>query len=350
MTVAAASPLPPVVQPPLMTVVVVIGTVRTRPTAALASLLGQARAQEVDVLLVETAPVGTPPLPGSDNPQVRTIRVAEHLDTGGIRAQVVRCVQTPLVAFVEEHVYLLPGWLAAVLAAFESGPWAAVCGGLQFSTPAADAAAQATAQNFAPWLENSTSGVRPLLIGRNTAYRRDVLLALGDDLPRLLLADSLIYARLTQAGHQLYYTAAAQAYHRNELTLPVMFNDYAVYHACLGWARAADMGWAERLLRTAALPLFIAKRTLDSLRIHRRYAKLAARPWAARLGVALWIHSAEAWGLLRGYLGLVGDRRAQLRANEVNRREREGIPGIDDAAQETGEARFAPRPGQRGLA
>jgi hypothetical protein len=315
---------------PLITVVMVVGRVRARAAAALVALLGQERVDQAQILLIDSAPAATPPLPGSDDPRVQTMRMAETLHMGDYRAAAVHAAQTPLIAFTEEHAYCLPGWLAGILDAFATGPWFAVSGTQIFPDRSLLTPADlAGVQNFGPYLERTTSAVMPLLPGHNTAYRRAPLLACGAELPRLLLSEPLLQRRLTAQGYELYCTVTARYLHRNERTLRAMFRAYSAWNMVMGDNQRAEISRLEWLGRIIFWPLMVPVRLRRTLRTHARHPRVMAVPWSTRLQVALCIHSAEAWGALRGNLGLTRGAIASLTHGELNLIERDWLEGID---------------------
>ena len=58
-----------------------------------------------------------------------------------------------------------------------------------------------------------------MLPGHNTSFKRDVLLAYGDELPDLLRAEIVLHTRLHRDGHRLLLEPAAKFEHINESTL-----------------------------------------------------------------------------------------------------------------------------------
>lgn len=93
------------------------------------------------------------------------------------------------------------------------------------------------------------------LPGRNTSYKRELLLAYGDELDALLELETLLHWDLRARGHQLYLEPAARTLHVNHARLPAFVRE----HFYVGWLFAASRSrrWsrAHRLLYAAAAPV-----------------------------------------------------------------------------------------------
>ena len=98
---------------------------RERGARCLQSILSQSIIDEMEVLVFDFAPPEVPPLRGSEHPSVRVVRVDRALTFGGARAFSVRMARAPIVAFLEEHVVVSPGWAEALLKAHRAG-WTGV--------------------------------------------------------------------------------------------------------------------------------------------------------------------------------------------------------------------------------
>src|SRR3972149_511839 len=93
--------------------------------------------------------------------------------------------------------------------------------------------------------------------GHNSAYRRDVLMALQDELPPLLQSEVLLHWRLRQQGHEIGLDPAMKLSHMGETTVVGIVVGYFVMHqhfAALG-ASGSGRPVLIRILRVLATPL-----------------------------------------------------------------------------------------------
>jgi GT2 family glycosyltransferase len=325
---------------PDITIVLVVGKRRNRAARALASLLAQRPIANLEVLLLDCAPPGAaPPIPGSDDPAVRRVQLPPATLFGAAKASGVRMAAAPVVAFLEEHCEVAPGWAAALLAAHR-GPWAGVgaevheridgeCAdnasagdaGRPYRIHGPGAAGRIVAlMNYHPWLPPAPRAEHDMLPGNNASFKRDLLLAYGDRLDDLLRAEIVLHTRMRRDGHRLLLEPDAKFAHLNEARLASACRGFYLFHRLYGPSRAREFGWtsARRLFyvaATPAIPLYFLVRLLLVLARRRPRllgAALAASPWmlAAQLAAA----TGQAAGLLFG----IGAADARMTDYELN--------------------------------
>ncbi len=314
---------------PDLTIVLVVGHRRNRAARALASLLAQLPRPSLEVLLLDCAPAGTaPPIPGSDHPAVRVVLLPPATLFGAAKASGVRMASAPVVAFLEEHCEVAPGWAAALVAAHR-GPWAGVGAEVHQAIGAerahrahrpGAAASIVALMNYHPWLPPAPRAEHDMLPGNNGSFKRDRLLAYGDRLEDLLDAEIVLHTRLRRDGHRLLLEPDAKFAHLDDSRLASACRGFFLFHRCYGPSRAREFGWtpARRLLyvaATPAIPLYFLVRLLLVLARRRPRllgAALAASPWmlAAQLAGA----AGQAAGLLFG----AGDAAARFTDYELN--------------------------------
>jgi hypothetical protein len=340
---------------PDLSIVLVVGQRRNRAARALASLLAQLPDANLEVLLLDCAPPGAaPPLPGGDHPAVRRVPLPPATLFGAAKAAGVRLAAAPVVAFMEEHCEVAPGWAAALLAAHR-GPWAGVgaevheeidaeraerperaeraerlrpaasAHGPGLRQPRAAGRPTATSRvvalmNYHPWLPPAHRAEHDMLPGNNASFKRDLLLAYGDRLDGLLRAEIVLHTQLRRDGHRLLLEPDAKFAHLNDSRFASTCRGFYLFHRCYGPIRAREFGWtaARRLLyvaATPAIPLYFLVRLLLVLG-HRRPrllgAALAGSPWM--LGTQLAGAIGQAAGLLFG----IGDAEARFTDYELN--------------------------------
>ncbi|MFN2433451.1 MAG: hypothetical protein ABR599_11675 [Gemmatimonadota bacterium] len=113
----------------------------------------------------------------------------------GGRDRRARAASAPVVAFGEDHSFPEPGWAEALLQAHR-GPWAAVGPSIVNANPATAVSWATLLTSFGRWLELDASGPADAIAWHNSAYKREVLLGLGDELEPLLEVEGLLQAEL----------------------------------------------------------------------------------------------------------------------------------------------------------
>jgi len=286
---------------------------------ALASLLAQDDLENAEIILVDRAE-GFADLPGSDHPVVKLIRVPGDTSFAAARASAVRMARAPYVSFLEEHCRARPGWFRALRRAHESGPWAAVGGEVHHGNGSFGISRLIGIMNYYQWLAPTPSGERTLLPGHNSSFRRDVLVAYGDELDELMRADVAFFQKLVADGHRLYLEADAKFEHLNETRLLSIAKGYFFWHRGYGVERAAVHRWspAKRALYIVATPLipfyFLLKITLRLRKLRPDLVGEALRGAPQILFAQLASATGQAFGLLFG----PGDGEARFSDYELN--------------------------------
>jgi GT2 family glycosyltransferase len=304
---------------PELSVLLVVGERRDRAARCLASVLAQEAVDRIEMLLLDCAPGEPPPLPGSDHPAVRTVRLPSDTRFAAAKARGVRRAAAPVVAFLEEHCRVHPGWAAALLAA-HSGPAAAVGAEVHNGNPEVPLSRVVALMNYHPWLPPAPRAEHRMLPGHNSSFKRAVLLAYGDDLEGLLVAEIVLHLRLHRDGHTLLLAPEARFEHINESSLGSIIRGYFLFHRCYGPCRARFLGWsgARRALYVAATPLipfyFLARLSLVLARRRPRLLPAALVASPTILVAQLASAAGQAAGLLLG----PGDAEARFTHFELN--------------------------------
>jgi len=304
---------------PELSVILAVGERRERAVRALASILAQSAADRLEVLLLDCAPGSPPPLPGSDHPAVRTVRLPPDILFSAAKARAVRMASAPAVAFVEEHVLVLPGWAEALIEAHR-GPWAGVGAEVHMANPGVPVSHLVAVINYHPWLPPARRAEHDMLPGHNSSFKRDLLLAYGDELEELLRAEIVLHGRLRRDGHRLLLEPAARIAHLNETGLGSIVRGRFLWNRLYGPSRARTFGWpaARRLLYVAATPLIplyaLAKITRTLARTRPEMLRTVYR-WLPQFLVA---HLATAAGQALGLLAGTGDAEARFTFFELN--------------------------------
>lgn len=293
---------PPATLPPRLTVILTVGPQRDRGQRTL-DALGLQTLREMEVVLIDIEPDAVPMRypPGIVIHEMRARPAsgqAESRMTGIGRAQ------SPVVAFIEDHSVVSPGWAEAVAAAFESGPWGVVGYTFANANPKRWLARACHAAIYGPWM--APGGDREVrdVAGNNLAFRLDILRALGHLLPRMIFPDSLLRQYLLSQGERFFVAGSAVCTH--EIPQHIGFIVATSHsHGRIMAARRVEIGqwgWPRRLLYAAGVPL-----GAPVLRLGRLLVGVAAYPsrWSAilqGLPIALVIFVSGAIGESQGYL------------------------------------------------
>lgn len=295
-----------------VSVVLIVGNRRERSARALASLLAQEGIEDHEVILIDVSEPGTPPLAGSDHPIVRSHRVKPPATFGHLREEGVQLAGGEIVAFMEDHVEVKPGWLKAIIHAFE-GPWAAVGAEVHNANLGVGFSNTIGVINYGRWAPPLERGEANMLAGNNTAYRRQTLLQYQAHLDRLLMSDTVLQWRLKKDGHRLLAEPNMAIDHLNPTTARSAAQAEFLYHWCFAVVRAEIFSWSTvkklayvllspvipwlRLLRMAR---FAGSKGSDQRRVFLRSA----------VYTALMLHIAVA-GQLAGLV--LGERDSSIR-------------------------------------
>jgi len=288
---------------PQISAIIVIGTRRERAGRALQSILSQEGMEQAEVILVDTQAAAAP-VPGSDHPAVRIIPIGGHSTFGEARAVGVRHARGRHVAFLEEHSLASAGWLKLIMAAL-NGPWVGVGAEIHNANAGVGISDVVWLMNYIPaFRPPARYGPSLAIASHNAAYRRDVLMALEDELPPLMQSEVLLHWRLRQEGREIGIDPAIKVAHMGETTLVGIVVGYFVMHQHFGALRSRVSGWPFwlRILRVLATPL------VPCVRFTRfAYSALRYRPADLKIilrfpHVVLIAQSAAALGMAAGYL------------------------------------------------
>ncbi len=223
-----------------------------------------------------------------------------------------------VIALVEDHVLLEPGWAAAVLAAHRR-PSAAVAPRLANANPATAISWANFVASFSDAIAERPAGPVDSGPGHNTSYKAAVLRQYRDELLTLYQSERVFHYRLREDGHVILHDPHARQAHLN-ISVPRQ----AVGHAFLGGImfgtyRSRAMGVLEKAARTALAPLVPAVRLWRTWRTLSGTADLVvpAAAWAL-LPLLLISHAA---GEAMGYWNLVGGIDARYEHFELHRLE-----------------------------
>jgi len=284
---------------PELSAIVVVGPRRARGEECLRSLLDQGLGERLEIIVVDLEPA-QPPMAAAAQPGVRTLQLPRDTTFAAARVAALDIARGDVVAFIEEHCLALRGWGEALLAAYAGGPWAGVGTRVENANPRQGASDITGLLAYHHFYAPLPSGEVDFLPGHNASFRREVLLAYRDRLPRLLRADILLHQRLRADGHRLFVTADAAIAHRNEVTAASRGRGFASWFRMFAHTRAEEFDWSipRRLayvLASPAVPAYFAWTIWNALRkrrpgylplLHRNAWVVAVSGFAAAGGMA----------------------------------------------------------------
>jgi Glycosyl transferase family 2 len=282
----------------------------------LASLRDQPDPEGIEVVLACPSEAGLGESAEAPAGSLRIVEVGELVPIEGAFAAGIRAASAPVVLIGETHAFPERGALEPLIRAICDDGYAAVAPGLRNANPET-AASWASLMVTYGW----TLGERreaTALSTHNTAYRRELLLAFGDELPALLRLGGDVHGRLRRQGHRLLVEPASVFAHQNVVQLRSCIGDR--FHAARSYSASRSESWsvARRGLYAVAaplIPLVIAARVVRSpgWRAHRSELP---RSIFLPMAVSLAAHGA---GELAAYAAGVGNSPERIIEYEIHR-------------------------------
>jgi hypothetical protein len=286
---------------PRLSVVLATDAYKTiRPV--LSALRRQVSARQIEpiIVLLGGGPATERPEDLNAFPHAKVISSVNHLPEA--RAAGVRAASAPIVFIGETHSYPQPGWAEALLTAF-NGPWAAVVPAIGNANPTGAVSWAAYLFDYGTWGPNRHSGEIADPPPHNTAYRREVLLQLGDSLPAVSDAnEEALRPLLMSQGHRAAFASDALILHLNVGTFRSLIREKFWQGALLGTHRSARWSTLRRLLYFVASPL-IPIVLLERVLRDARHWPSDTLPRSAIPGVLI-AALAKAAGEVIGYAGV----------------------------------------------
>lgn len=253
---------------------------------------------------------------------LHSVRVLDGGDmsvTGPTRARAIREARAKIVAFTEDHSFPDPMWAEALLRAHEE-PHAAVAPAIRNANPETQVSWADLLIGYGRWLAPGRRGEMDLLPGHNISYKRDVLLEYGDELDRLMEAETVLLWDLRRRGHTLLFEPAAVTAHTNFSRLRVWIDVQWHLGRVFAHARARDWPFLRRAAFAVASPGIPLVRLYHVVRYGARNGVPGTRIARALPHVVLGLlvdFAAQATGMLLG----AGESVARLSSYEFHRAE-----------------------------
>ena len=235
---------------------------------------------------------------------VRIIATSTPLSLPRARAAGVRAASAPIVFVGETHCFPEPDMCNRLLAGFTDERCAAVVPAIVNANPKTALSWASYLTDYGVWGPGRSSGRLEQPLKYNGAYRRDVLLQLGDRLDDLLDANNEeLWPILHQQGYHACFVRDARANHVNATSLRVMLRIRFFAGALIGAQRARRWTWLRRLLYVFAAPLIpvvLVWRARSNITFS---APASGLPFGTTIGICAGALT-KVIGEVLGYLGL----------------------------------------------
>ena len=233
------------------------------------------------------------------------VETVDSLDPISVaRAAGVRAARAPLVFIGETHTYAHPTWAEALVRAQADGR-AGLIPGFGNANPASPLSWAIFLLDYGQWLYLMPAGESGIAPTHNGAFRREVLLDLGENLDHALHQGDHLTLLLQSANHRMYFEPSARIDHLNVARWGPWVRERFLGGQLLAGRRAARWSWARRLIYFCGaplIPMLLVVRLREVLAVARQ-GGLLPRGTAAAVFLG---GTVSAVGEMFGYL--VGDR------------------------------------------
>ncbi|MCZ2837702.1 hypothetical protein [Modestobacter sp. VKM Ac-2985] len=236
----------------------------------------------------------------------RTVAVGAIPNVDRAAARGVLAASADLVAVIEDHAYVAPGWVRAVLAAYRDAPWVSVGSVMENANPDSSLSWANLVLGYGWWIDPAAAGEMRDVPSHNGSYRRAALAAFGEELPDLMVRGGGLHDRLRADGGRMFLAADARIAHVNPSTLPATADLRVNAGRLYGDERRRQERWpaAKRVLYAVAAPLIPAVRfrriRAEHLAPGREHARLFPRALPGMIAALVLDAAGQALGYLRG--------------------------------------------------
>lgn len=282
-----------------MSVVIIAheGAENLRPL--LAALRAQTVASELEVVLV-----GPEPDQLFQDSELADFAAFQRLQgtvipsSSQARTRGVKAARAPVVAFVEDHCFPLPGWAEALIERHQE-EWSGVGPAVLNGNPRTATSWGNYLIEYGDWAYPIGGGASSHIPGHNSSYKREALLSLEPHLADLLEAESTMQWKMAEFGHRFFLEPEAKARHFNFSKLSASLG-LRFYGGWLFGANRFPSSDSRRLVYLLASPLIPFVRFKKVLKACRRLGKSAS--WCiARLPLILALLLIDGLGEALGY-------------------------------------------------
>lgn len=307
---------------PDLSVIVVTPTTFAQVRRTVAHLRRQSVADRIELVLVipdERSIDDADPAETAPFASVRVVTVGPIGNVDRASAHGIRAAAAPVVAIIEDHGFVQPGWAEAVLRGYADGRADAVGAVMQNANPASHLSWCNLVLAYGWWLHPERAGEMDDVPGHNISYRRAALAPMADGLEDRLGRAGDLHDRLRAAGARFRLVPDGAVAHVNPSrwasTASLRFHAGRLY----AFARRRDWSRWKRLLYALGAP------AIPLVRLARLRADLLAGSGSSTLTAAFLPTLAlvlviDAVGQAAGYLAGAGRSIEVLATFEMDRR------------------------------
>jgi hypothetical protein len=303
---------------PELAAIVVIPDTYDAVRRTMSCLKAQTAAKQMEVILVvpslEQCDLDESELNCFHSWQVVEIGAIKSIAHGFVAG--IRKAHAPVVALTEDHSFPEAKW-AQILIATHQQPWAAVGPSIKNGNPDTMISWADFYVSYSEWSHPVSSGLVRHLPGHNSSYKRDVLLAFGEQLDSLMQAESVLHRYLKAKAYQLWLESNTYTLHLNFTALAPWIK--AQYHAGRQFAAtwAQQWSWRRRCLFTIGSP---GIPWLRLWRIQKHIHRTHTAGFFIRLLPTLLVGLlVNGLGQMVGYAAGIGDSIEKVTENERHR-------------------------------
>ncbi len=227
-------------------------------------------------------------------------------DLAVARAAGVRGSSAPIIFIGETHSFPAPDMAELILEAFEGAEWACVVPSVYNANPRGMISWSGCILDYGRWAAGLPAGEIESAPVYNAAFRREVLLALGDRLPFALGQTDELGLALAAKGQRVLFAPHARIGHANVTGPSDWFWNRLLGGNLIATNRSRQWSVAKRLVYIGGsflIPAVLLQRLLPGIRRTRQSQPL---PPGTLLAIVLGLVLRGA-GEALGYAGLLGD-------------------------------------------
>jgi len=183
------------------------------------------------------------------------IKVSDLKSVGQVKAEGVRAARAPLVAFLEDHSRVEPGWAEALIEAHAQGEFSVVGPVMTNANPTSAVSWGGFLVFYGPWMEHRAAETVRHLPGNQSCYRREILMAYGEHLADVLESESLMHWELVAQGHRLHLEPKAVVGHINPTRLRSLLEEHYVSSRIFSYMRTRRQSALKRLFYAIGSPM-----------------------------------------------------------------------------------------------
>jgi len=241
---------------PALSAIILVNDTYDSVRQAVSYLQAQTIVEQIEIVLVAPSYEQLKP----DKSELAHFHSWQVIEVGRIKSLAygfvmgVRKASAPVVAFVEDHSFPEENWAEVLIAAHRES-WAAVGPRMCNGNPDNMLSWADFYITHGEWENPVLSGPARHLPGHNSSYKRDVLLACGDQLESLMQAEGVLHRYLRARGYQLLFNSetCTSHFHFTSWLSWIPSQYYAGRLFAATWA--STWSRAQRLLFASASPL-----------------------------------------------------------------------------------------------